>query len=37
MTYKLFKKQEKEKIIENQVLENIEIPLIEVLKNMEIS
>ncbi len=37
MTYKLFKKQEKEKVLDNKVLQNIEIPLMEVLKNMEIS
>ncbi len=37
ITYKLFEKQEKEWIINNKILKKIEIPLIEVLKNMEIS
>ncbi len=37
ITNKLFKKQEKENLINNKILKEIEIPLIEVLKNMEIS
>jgi len=37
MTNKLFLKQKKEKTIENKVLQEIELPLIEVLKNIEIS
>jgi DNA polymerase I-like protein with 3'-5' exonuclease and polymerase domains len=37
MTYKLFEKQKNEKTVENKILQNIEIPLLEVLKNMEIA
>ncbi len=36
MTHKIYEKQKEEKINENKVLQEIEIPLIEVLKNMEI-
>jgi DNA polymerase-1 len=37
ITYKLFQSQQKEKLLENKVLNEIEIPLIEVLEKMEIS
>jgi len=36
MTAKIFKKQEDEKLLENKVLQEIENPLIEVLKKVEI-
>ena len=37
MTHKLFEKQKEKKVLENKILQNIEIPLIEVLKDMEIA
>jgi len=37
ITNKLFLQQEKDKIIENKVLKEIEIPLIKVLENIEIT
>jgi DNA polymerase I len=37
ITYKIFDKQKQEKITNNKVLQEIEIPLIRVLKNMEIN
>ncbi len=36
ITYKLFEKQKEEKITENKILKKIEIPLLEVLKYMEL-
>jgi DNA polymerase-1 len=36
MTAKIFKKQEEDKVVENKVLLDIENPLIEVLKKVEI-
>lgn len=37
MTHKIYEKQKQEKINENKVLQEIEIPLLEVLKDMEIT
>jgi len=37
ITYKLFKKQKKEWILDNKVLNKIEIPLVQVLKDIEIT
>ena len=37
ITNKLFEKQKKDSITQNQVLQKIEIPLIEVLKNIELN
>jgi DNA polymerase-1 len=37
ITYKIFKKQKDEKITENEVLQSIEIPLLRVLCDMEIT
>lgn len=37
MTYKLFKKQKQEWILENNILNDIEIPLIKVIKDIEIT
>jgi DNA polymerase-1 len=36
ITHKLFQKQNKEKTSQDKILQEIEIPLIEVLKNMEL-
>jgi DNA polymerase-1 len=36
ITNLIFKKQKEEKIVDNKILKEIEIPLIEVLKQMEI-
>lgn len=37
ITHRIFRKQENENVVENKVLQDIEIPLLQVLKNMEIS
>ncbi len=37
ITYKLFQKQEKENITQNKILQDIELPLLSVLKEMEIT
>ncbi len=37
ITNKIYQKQKKEKVTENKILQDIEIPLIEVLKNMELA
>jgi DNA polymerase I-like protein with 3'-5' exonuclease and polymerase domains len=37
ITSKLYGKQKKEKITDNKILKEIEIPLLEVLKDMELA
>jgi hypothetical protein len=37
ITNKIFQKQKEENLIENNILKDIEIPLIEVLKNIELN
>jgi DNA polymerase I-like protein with 3'-5' exonuclease and polymerase domains len=37
MTNKIFQKQKEEQTTDNKVLQDIEIPLLKVLKNMEIA
>jgi hypothetical protein len=37
MTSLLYKKQKEEKVTENEVLQNIELPLLEVIKEIELN